>query len=58
MRLSDLRKQIAEYMKQGLIMLDVKASAEECQARIEAMGYEWDSERMLWRAPEEQRRIK
>ena len=54
MKLSELRKQITEYMKQGTVMQDVKVSAEECQERIEKLGYRWDSERMLWRAPENQ----
>jgi len=52
MKLRDLRNQITDYMRQGLIMQDIKQSAKECQRRIEKLGYKWDSERMLWRAPE------
>ena len=52
MRLPELRKQITEYMRQGLIMEDVRESAEACQERINRMGYRWDSDRMLWRYPE------
>ena len=51
--LSDLRKQITEYMKQGLIMEDVRESAEECQERISRDGFNWDRNRLLWRRPEE-----
>ena len=52
MRLPDLRKQITEYMRQGVIMEDVQASAEACQERINRLGYKWDSEKMLWRTPQ------
>lgn len=55
MKLRDLRNQITEYMQQGLIMEDIRDSAQACQKRIAAMGYQWDSERMLWRAPEGKR---
>jgi hypothetical protein len=55
----DLRREIDRYInlqprRKGrgpLVMDDVADSAEACQRRIEAMGYQWDSERMLWRAP-------
>lgn len=54
MRLPDLRKQITEYLKQGVIMEDVRESAVECQARIERMGFKWHNTRQLWRRPEEE----
>jgi hypothetical protein len=34
-----------------LTMADVHASAEDCTRRIEALGFRWDSERLLWRHP-------
>lgn len=49
-----LRREIAEYIRAagGIEMPDLRASAEACERRIEAMGYRWDFNRMLWRAPE------
>jgi hypothetical protein len=55
--LKQLRQEIDAYMrdqpgKRGpLTMQDVYESALECQARINALGYEWDNQRGLWRAP-------
>lgn len=49
-----LRREIAEYIRAAgeIEMPDLRASAEACQRRIEAMGFTWDYSRMLWRAPE------
>ena len=51
MKLPDLHGQIVKYLQQGLVMEDVRQSAQECQSRIDQTGIKWDSDRMLWRKP-------
>lgn len=55
-----LRKEIESYIRTagGFEMPDLRANAEACQRRIEALGYEWDYQRELWRAPEKKSRKK
>lgn len=55
----DLRRAIGSYIENQpsrpgrgpLTMQDLADKAEECQARIRQLGYTWDNERGLWRAP-------
>lgn len=49
----DLRSEIACFIRAagGLEMPDLREKAEACQRRIDALGYRWDSTRLLWRAP-------
>jgi hypothetical protein len=51
--LATLRKEIECYISDagGIEMPDMREKAEACQRRIDALGYAWDSERMLWRTP-------
>ena len=57
--LRKFRREIDSYIRNQprraglspLTMEDVYESAVDCQRGIEAMGYRWDRERMLWRAP-------
>lgn len=48
-----LHADIARFIREagGLVMPDLQARAEACQRRIEALGYRWDSVRLLWRVP-------
>lgn len=48
-----LRAEIARFIRDagGLEMPDLRERAEACQQRIDALGYRWDSVRLLWRAP-------
>ncbi len=56
----DLRRAIDRYIRgqdrpkgtKPLTMADVYHSARECQRRVEAQGFRWDPERLLWRHPD------
>ena len=42
---------VARFVEQqgGWVDPNLKAQAEACQARIDALGYVWDAQRGLWR---------
>ena len=53
--LRTLRADIEQYIVDagGFEMADLREKAEACQAEIEELGYTWDDQRALWRAPTE-----
>ncbi len=46
-------EEVAQYVEKqgGWKDPNLERQALDCQARIEALGYEWDYARGLWRAP-------
>ena len=57
--LASLRREIDHFMRSQphakefgpLAMQDLAKQAVKAQKRIEKLGYKWDAERELWRAP-------